>query len=64
MRVCGVCVCVEELGKKKKHWALRAQKPFKLIRDEEIGGLEIFISKTYSLHCYHQNDSALRWAVV
>ena len=26
--------------------------------------LSPFISNTYSLHCYHQNDSALRWAAV
>ena len=29
-----------------------------------LGGQEFFISNTYSLHCHHQNDSALRWAVV
>ena len=55
-RMWRVCVCVEELGKKKKHWALRAQKPLRLIRDGEVGGLGNFISNTYSLHCYHQND--------
>ena len=27
-------------------------------------GVGNFISKTYSLHRHHQNDSALRWAVV
>ena len=27
-------------------------------------GVRSFISNTYSLHCHHQNDSALRWAVV
>ena len=48
----------------KKDWALRPQKPLRLIRDEEAGGSGIFISNTYSLHCHHQNDSALRWAVV
>ena len=50
--------------RERKHWALRPQKPLRLIRDGEVGGSRIFISNTYSLHCYHQNDSALRWAVV
>ena len=27
-------------------------------------GVGNFICNTYSLHCNHQNDSALRWAVV
>ena len=27
-------------------------------------GVGNFISNTYSLRCHHQNDSALRWAVV
>ena len=27
-------------------------------------GVRNFISNTYSLHCHHQNDSELRWAVV
>ena len=27
-------------------------------------GVGNFISNTYSLHCHHQNDSALRWAAV
>ena len=44
-------------GKKKKHGALCPQKPLRL-------GVENFISNTYPLHCHHQNDSALRWAVV
>ena len=43
--------------KERKHGALRLQKPLKLIRDGEAGGSGIFISNTYSLHCYHhQND--------
>ena len=50
--------------KKKKHWALRPQKSLRLIRDGEVGAVRNFISHTYSLHCHHQNDSALRWAVV
>ena len=29
-----------------------------------FGGSGNFVSNTYSLHCHHQNDSALRWAVV
>ena len=28
----------------KKHWALRPQKPLRLIRDGEVGGWGIFIS--------------------
>ena len=48
----------------RKHWALRPQKPLRLIRDGEVRGVTNFISNTYSLHCHHQNDSALRWAVV
>ena len=48
------------LWKQRKHWALRPQKPLRLIRDGEVGGSGIFISNTYSLHCHHQNDSAFR----
>ena len=48
----------------RKHLALRPQKPLRLIRDGENGGVSNFISNAYSLHCHHQNDSALRWAVV
>ena len=47
-----------------QHGALRPQKPLRLIRDGEVGGLGNFISNTYFLHCQHQNDSALRWTVV
>ena len=49
-----------------KQWALRPQKQLRLLRDGEVGGggVRSFISNTYSLHCHHQNDSALRWAVV
>ena len=50
--------------KGRKQWALRPQKPLRLNRDGEVGGSGIFIFHTYSLHCHHQNDSALRWAVV
>ena len=35
-----------------------------MMRDGEIGVSGIFISKTYSLHCHHQNNSALRWEAV
>ena len=36
-----------------------------LLGTGKLGGQEFFfISDTYSLHCHHQNDSALRWAVV
>ena len=48
----------------RKHGALHPQKPLRLIRDRAAGGSGIFISNTYSLHCHHQNDSALRWAAV
>ena len=48
----------------RKLWALRPQKPLRLIRDGEVGGSGNYISNTYSLHCHHQNDSALKWAVV
>ena len=51
-------------GKEETFWALRPQKPLRLIRDEEVGGSGIYLSNTYSLHCHHQNDSALRWAAV
>ena len=55
----------------RKHWALRPQKPLRLIRDGKTGGwgggvgwgVRNFITNTYSLLCHHQNDSALRWAV-
>ena len=50
--------------KRRKHGALRPQKPLGLIGDGEVGGSGIYISNTYSLHCHHQNDSALRWAAV
>ena len=52
------------VDEERKHWALRPQKPLKLIRDGEVGGSEIVISNAYSLHCHHQHDSVLRWAVV
>ena len=29
------------MGKERKHWALRPQKPLRLIRDGEVGGLGI-----------------------
>ena len=47
----------------RKHGALRPQKPLRLIRDGEVGGMGIS-PNTYSLNCHHQNDSALRWAAV
>ena len=48
----------------RKHGALRPQTPLRLLRDGEVGGSGILMSNTYSLHCHHQNDSALRWAAV
>ena len=36
----------------------------RLIRDGGSWGAGSFISNTNSLHCLHQNDSALRWAAV
>ena len=50
-------------GEGRKHGALRPQKPLRLIRDGEVGGSGILYFNTYSLHCHHQNDSALKWAV-
>ena len=49
----------------RKRGALRPQQPLRLIRDGEVGGggSGIVLSNT-SLHCHHQNDSALRWAAV
>ena len=35
-----------------------------LLGTGKLGGSRIFISYNYSLHCHHQNDSALRWAAV
>ena len=61
---CTICWLVGILSPGRKHGALRPQKPLRLIRDQEIGGSGIFISNNYSLHCHHQNDSALRWAAV
>ena len=55
--------CLSQHAAGSKHGALRPQKPLRPIRAGEVGGWE-FISNTYSLHCHHQNDSALRWAVV
>ena len=52
------------IAKAWKLWAFRPQKPSRLIRDGEVGESGIIISNSYSLHCHHQNDSALRWAVV
>ena len=43
----------------RKHGALRPQTPLRLIRDGEVRGSGIFISNNYSLHCHHQNGSAL-----
>ena len=34
-----------------------------LIKDRKLGTAN-FTSNTKSLHCHHQNDSALRWAAV
>ena len=51
-------------GKEENIGVLRPQKPLRLIRDGEVRGSGNFISNTYSLHRHHQNDSALRWAVV
>ena len=48
----------------REHGALRPQKPLRLVRDGELGRSGIYISNTKSLRCHHQNDSALRWAVV
>ena len=48
----------------RKRGALRPQKPFRLIRDGEVGGSGIYVSNTYSRRCHHQNDSALRRAAV
>ena len=45
-----------ELPVERKHWALRPQELLRLIKDEEVRGLGIFVSNTYSLHCHHQND--------
>ena len=54
-----------ETRKGRRHGALRPQKPLRLISDGDVGGSGIFfIPKTYTLHCHHQNDSALRWAAV
>ena len=50
--------------KRRKHGALRSQKPLRLIRDGEVGESGISISNTYSLHRHLQNDSALRWTAV
>ena len=44
----------------RKHGALRPQKPLRFIWDGEVGGSGIFISNIHSLHCHHQNDSALK----
>ena len=35
-----------------------------LLGTGRLGGVNNYISNTYSLHCHHQNDSASRWAVV
>ncbi len=44
------------------------QKPSRPVRDGEVGvGVGLSgsgIVHTYSLHCHHQIDSALRWAPV
>ena len=31
------------VDEERKHWALRPQKPLKLIRDGEVGGREFYI---------------------
>ena len=36
----------------------------KAYKERGSWGVRNYISNTYSLHCHHQNDSALRWAVV
>ena len=32
-----------DAGPVRKHWALHPQEPFRLIRDEEVGGSGIFL---------------------
>ena len=44
----------------RKHGALRPQKLLRFIWDGEVGGSGIFMSNIHSLHCHHQNDSALK----
>ena len=34
---------VPKRGKERKLWALRPQKPLRLIRDGEVGGQELYI---------------------
>ena len=54
----------------RKYGALILQKPLRLVKDGEVGGwggggcqeILYLTPSTYSLHCHHQNDSALRWA--
>ena len=57
-----VFLCGEPRAVERKHglYVHRNQ----LIWDGEVVGSGIFISSTYSLHCHHQNDSALRWAII
>ena len=51
--------------RKKETWGfLCLQEPLRLIRDGEVGGREFFLSNTCSLHCHHQNNSALRQAAM
>ena len=59
-----VCLPINPKGDGRKHGTLRPQKPVRLIRDGEAGGSRIFIPNTYSLHCHHQNDSALRLSLI
>ena len=35
-----------------------------LLGTGRLGGFRNYISNTYSLHCHHQNDSALKWAIL
>ena len=54
----GLAVCTQET------WGFTFTETIKAYWGRGSWGIGNFIFNTSSLHCHHQNDSALRWAVV
>ena len=64
------CGTNETEGRELERWHLLTQglnvhiNLLRLIRDGGKWGDGYLCPTTYSLHCHHQNDSAIRWAAV
>ena len=53
-------------SEKRETWGFTFTQTIKSYQERGTWGVGncFFVSNTYSLHCHHQNDSALKWAVV